>query len=87
MRHFKAVQSRCIAFFYTDKFISLKIHRKELKKHVRKVVNSFGPQLFKNFDKLRLIAKEGNSRPSSKNATPRKGRSRAASDEDLGYMD
>ena len=59
-------------------------------------MNNFGPQLFKNFDKLRLIAKEGSSRPGSragsKNASPFKNRSRAASkgdlmEIDLDYMD
>jgi hypothetical protein len=87
----KAAQSRIIAFFYTDKILTVQIFRKQLKKKVKGVVNNFGPQLFKNFDKLRLIAKEGSkpgSRAASKNATPYKGRSRAPSgDLDLDYKD
>ena len=85
--------SRLIAFFYTDKVLLVQIMRKQLKKKVRGVVDSFGPQLYKNFDKLRLIAKEGSrpqSKAGSKHATPYKGRSRAHSgsgEEDLGYHD
>lgn len=60
--------------------------RRELKKQVKGIVNDFGPKLFENFDKLRLVAKEGskpNSKPGSKSTTPFKNRSRAASKGDL----
>jgi len=91
IRNFTSVMSRLTAFFYTDKVLHVQIMRKQLRKKVRQVVDNFGPQLYKNFDKLRLIAKEG-SRPSSKagsrHTTPYKGRSRAGSgDEDLDYHD
>jgi len=64
--------------------------RKELKRQVKSIVNDFGPKLFENFDKLRLVAKLGskpgsrsNSRAGSKSTTPFKNRSRVASKGDL----
>eukprot|EP00347_Sterkiella_histriomuscorum_P005857 403355010 len=94
MRHYKAMTSRILAFFYTDKIHDLQIMRKELKKKVKGIVNDFGPQLFKNFDQLRLIVKEGtnqesrgnsnpNSRSASKSNTPFQSRSRVQSKGDL----
>lgn len=59
MRHWKSVSSRLVTFFYTEKVMDLKHTRRELKKKVRLVVNTLGPQLFKNFEKLQLIAKQG----------------------------
>ena len=40
--------------------------RKTLKQKVRSIVNRIGPELFKNFDKLKLIAKFGGTSAKSK---------------------
>lgn len=57
--HYKMLQARIIAFFHNDKINDMKLMRKQLKKKVRTKVNTLGPQLFKNFDKLKLIMREG----------------------------
>lgn len=43
LRHYKAMTARLIAFFYTDKVLDIQIMRKDLKKKVKDIVNSFGP--------------------------------------------
>ena len=73
--------------------MDLRFARKELKRKVRHIVNTLGPQLFKNFDKLQQIMKMGSqsgsrvaSRGGSRNTTPHKSRSRRGShseDKDL----
>lgn len=57
--HYKTLQARILAFFHTEQMLSIKLMRKQLKKQVRDTVNKIGPELFKNFDKLRFIMKEG----------------------------
>jgi hypothetical protein len=66
--HYKMLQARIIAFFHHDKMSDLKLLRKQLKKKVRGIVNTLGPQLFKNFDKLKLIMREGSSKQGSSQA-------------------
>ena len=44
-----------LSLFYVGQVELIKTTRKVLKKKVRKVVDSIGPKLFKNFDKMRLI--------------------------------
>jgi len=58
--HYGLFQARLIALFHTDKINTLREHRKELKLKVRAQVNRIGPELFKNFNKLKLIAAKGN---------------------------
>ena len=89
MRHWKSVSSRMVTFFYTEKVMDLRFARKELKRKVRHIVNTLGPQLFKNFDKLQHIMKMGSasgsragSRGGSKSTTPHKSRSRRGSNSD-----
>jgi hypothetical protein len=41
--------------FYTDQVDLIKSTRKALKQKVRSAVDRVGPQVFKNFDKMRLI--------------------------------
>ena len=47
--------------------------RKELKKRVRMVVDKVGPKLFKNFDKMRLIMFDPESRNGSKMGSEKPG--------------
>ena len=44
-----------LSLFYVGQVELIKTTRKVLKKKVRKVVDSVGPKVFKNFDKMRLI--------------------------------
>jgi len=57
--HYKTMQARIIAFFHTEQMLSLKLMRKNLRKQVKETVNKIGHELFKNFDKLKFIMKEG----------------------------
>ena len=53
--HYSNFQGRFLSLFYTDQVDLIKSTRKALKQKVRSVVDRVGPQVFKNFDKMRLI--------------------------------
>jgi hypothetical protein len=44
---------------YSDKVDVLQAMRKNLKKEVRSCVDKIGPQMFKNFDKMKLVMMKG----------------------------
>lgn len=53
--HYTEFQGRMLSIFYVGQVELIKSTRKVLKKKVRKIVDSIGPKVFKNFDKMRLI--------------------------------
>jgi glycerol-3-phosphate O-acyltransferase/dihydroxyacetone phosphate acyltransferase len=53
--HYTEFQGRMLSLFYVGQVELIKTTRKVLKKKVRKVVDSFGPKVYKNFDKMRII--------------------------------
>jgi glycerol-3-phosphate O-acyltransferase/dihydroxyacetone phosphate acyltransferase len=53
--HYTEFQGRFLSMFYTSQVDLIKQTRRTLKKKVRAVVDKVGPQIFKNFDKMRLI--------------------------------
>ena len=88
-RHFNRMQARFIAFLNTDKVVLTQLHRKQLKRKIKDWINKVGPLMFKNFDKLQMIRKQGKdagSRSNSKRSTPYN-LSRNASKSDMGEID
>lgn len=55
--------------------------RKNLKKEVRSCVDKIGPQMFKNFDKMKLIMMKGSQ--GSRDDTP----TQSKTDYDISYLD
>ena len=55
-----------IALLNPDQVSTVINMRKSLKAKVRSIVNRIGPELFKNFNKLKLIAKLGGQSAKSK---------------------
>uniref|UniRef100_A0A7S3FS93 Uncharacterized protein n=1 Tax=Strombidium rassoulzadegani TaxID=1082188 RepID=A0A7S3FS93_9SPIT len=53
--HYTEFHGRFLSLFYTNQVDLIKSTRKTLKTKVRTVVDKVGPQVFKNFDKMRLI--------------------------------
>jgi len=63
---YKILISRFLTFFYTEEVINLKEMRKNLKKKIIAVVEKLGPQLFKNFEELKMVKrKPSHSQPRS----------------------
>ena len=49
------MQARMLCLFYTEDMFTLKQMRKSIKKKIIAVVEKLGPEIFQDFDKLRLV--------------------------------
>lgn len=54
-RHWRNMVAWFLCFFMYDTMLELQEWRKELSKQVHSTVDTFGPHLFPNFDRMRLI--------------------------------
>lgn len=64
--HMTEFHGRCVNLFYSDQVELIKVTRRELKKRVRGLVDRLGPRLFKNFDKMRVIMFDKDSKDPNK---------------------
>mmetsp|Transcript_37820 Transcript_37820/g.57887 ORF Transcript_37820/g.57887 Transcript_37820/m.57887 type:complete len:306 (-) Transcript_37820:21-938(-) len=53
--HYTDFQGRFLSLFYTNQVEYIKSTRKALKRKVRAIVDKVGPQVFKNYDKMKII--------------------------------
>mmetsp|Transcript_2192 Transcript_2192/g.2128 ORF Transcript_2192/g.2128 Transcript_2192/m.2128 type:complete len:85 (-) Transcript_2192:42-296(-) len=67
----------------------MKLERKQLRKQIKGIVNKIGPELFKNFDKLKFIMKQGSNfaKTASRGSTPQIRTPGEKSDIEISYLD
>ena len=53
--HYSNLQGRILFLFYRGQVKIIKETRKVLEEKIRKTVDKVGPELYKNFDKMKLI--------------------------------
>ena len=51
--------SRLMCLFYTEDMFVLKQMRKNLKKKIRAIIDKFGPEMFEDFDQMRVVKRKG----------------------------
>jgi len=48
-----------MCLFYTEDMFVLKQMRKNLKKKIRAIIDKFGPEMFEDFDQMRVVKRKG----------------------------
>ena len=59
VRYHQLMYSRLMCLFFTEDMFVLKQMRKNLKAKIRGIIDKFGPEMFEDFDQMRVVKRKG----------------------------